>query len=176
MPQVDEGITACRWLPLDEALEALSYDNARGVLRRGGEMARTLVAVGAGRPQPQPAPVAAERLTGGRHRRPAGEPGGALTALRRSLPMGGRRRRGLPQPAGLCASCSSSGSSTRSSSAPRRAPARCCATLRADFPGIPVVAYAPFRPDDGELLAACRDSGWPRWRSRAWTIRSSANW
>ena len=49
VPQVDEGITACRWLSLDQALETLSYDNARGVLKRAGEMARTLVAVGEGR-------------------------------------------------------------------------------------------------------------------------------
>ena len=55
-PQVDEGITACQWLPLSEALESLSYDNARGVLKRAGEMVRTLVAVGAGRP--------AERMDG----------------------------------------------------------------------------------------------------------------
>jgi 8-oxo-dGTP pyrophosphatase MutT (NUDIX family) len=48
-PQVDEGITACQWRPLGEALEVLSYDNARGVLKRAGEMVRTLVAVGAGR-------------------------------------------------------------------------------------------------------------------------------
>ena len=48
-PQLDEGITACQWRPLNEALEILSYDNARGVLKRAGEMARTLVAVGAGR-------------------------------------------------------------------------------------------------------------------------------
>ncbi|HEX2251511.1 MAG TPA: NUDIX domain-containing protein [Gemmatimonadales bacterium] len=48
-PQVDEGITACQWRPLGEALEILSYDNARGVLKRAGEMVRTLVAVGAGR-------------------------------------------------------------------------------------------------------------------------------
>jgi 8-oxo-dGTP pyrophosphatase MutT (NUDIX family) len=48
-PQVDEGITACQWRPLGEALDILSYDNARGVLKRAGEMARTLVAVGAGR-------------------------------------------------------------------------------------------------------------------------------
>ena len=27
--------------------------------------------------------------------------------------------------------------------------------LRSDLPGVPVVAYAPFRPDDGELLLAC---------------------
>ena len=49
-PQKDEGISACRWCTYEEALETLSYDNARGVLRRAGEMARTLVAVGAGRP------------------------------------------------------------------------------------------------------------------------------
>jgi 8-oxo-dGTP pyrophosphatase MutT (NUDIX family) len=48
-PQVDEGITACQWRPLSEALDILSYDNARGVLKRAGEMVRTLVAVGAGR-------------------------------------------------------------------------------------------------------------------------------
>ena len=48
-PQIDEGITACQWRPLGEALEVLSYDNARGVLKRAGEMVRTLVAVGAGR-------------------------------------------------------------------------------------------------------------------------------
>jgi len=49
-PQVDEGITACQWRTLDEALDVLSYDNARGVLKRAGDMVRTLVAIGAGRP------------------------------------------------------------------------------------------------------------------------------
>lgn len=53
-PQEDEGITACRWCELDEALEVLSYDNARGVLKRAGEMVRTLVAVGRGRPVGHP--------------------------------------------------------------------------------------------------------------------------
>jgi len=48
-PQLDEGITACQWRPLPEVLDLLSYDNARGVLKRAGEMVRTLVAVGAGR-------------------------------------------------------------------------------------------------------------------------------
>jgi len=57
VPQVAEGITAVRWEPLEKALEVLSYDNARGVLRRGAEMARTLVAVGAGRPRPAPVPL-----------------------------------------------------------------------------------------------------------------------
>ena len=50
-PQVDEGITDCQWRSLDEALDLLSYDNARGVLKRAGEMVRTLVAIGAGRPK-----------------------------------------------------------------------------------------------------------------------------
>jgi 8-oxo-dGTP pyrophosphatase MutT (NUDIX family) len=55
-PQKAEGITAVRWELLDKALEVLSYDNARGVLRRAGEMARTLVAVGQGRQHPGSAP------------------------------------------------------------------------------------------------------------------------
>jgi len=50
VPQLDEGITACAWHALEDALETLSYDNARGVLKRASEMVRTLVAVGAGRP------------------------------------------------------------------------------------------------------------------------------
>jgi 8-oxo-dGTP pyrophosphatase MutT (NUDIX family) len=49
VPQLEEGITDFRWLTIEEALEQLSYDNARGVLKRAGEMARTLVAMGAGR-------------------------------------------------------------------------------------------------------------------------------
>lgn len=57
VPQQDEGITACNWCPLEDALSELSYENARGVLRRAGDMARTLVAMGAGRPRPVPKPV-----------------------------------------------------------------------------------------------------------------------
>ena len=60
LPQADEGITACRWCTLEEALETLSYDNARGVLKRAGEMVRTLVAVGAGRPRRSEDPRPAE--------------------------------------------------------------------------------------------------------------------
>jgi 8-oxo-dGTP pyrophosphatase MutT (NUDIX family) len=55
-PQLAEGITACQWRVLDQALELLSYDNARGVLKRAGEMVRTLVAVGAGRSRPPAEP------------------------------------------------------------------------------------------------------------------------
>lgn len=53
-PQADEGISDCRWCSHDQALDLLSYDNARGVLKRAGEMVRTLVAAGAGRPRRQP--------------------------------------------------------------------------------------------------------------------------
>ncbi len=45
VPQVDEGITACVWNALDEALKTISYDNARDVLRRAAEMERALVGV-----------------------------------------------------------------------------------------------------------------------------------
>jgi 8-oxo-dGTP pyrophosphatase MutT (NUDIX family) len=65
-PQIEEGITACQWRPLGEALDVLSYDNARGVLKRAGEMVRTLVAVGAGRP--------VGRTVGASDGRPVGEP------------------------------------------------------------------------------------------------------
>ena len=34
VPQTDEGITACVWKPLDEALSTISYANAREVLQR----------------------------------------------------------------------------------------------------------------------------------------------
>ena len=37
-PQQDEGITACRWLPFEEALAKVSYANAREVLRMAGEL------------------------------------------------------------------------------------------------------------------------------------------
>ena len=33
-PQTGEGITACIWVPLQRALEQISYDNAREVLQR----------------------------------------------------------------------------------------------------------------------------------------------
>ena len=43
-PQHDEGITACRWLPLEEALKVVSYANARDVLRAAGVMLSQLAA------------------------------------------------------------------------------------------------------------------------------------
>ena len=79
----------------------------------------------------------------------------ALQALRRTLPRGGPgvvRCRGLPalrrtlrgrlvdavvlSPGGV--------------------PPAELAALRSSLPGLPVIAYAAFRPDDGELLLACR--------------------
>ena len=36
-PQREEGITACKWLPIDEALSLISYANAREVLQRAAE-------------------------------------------------------------------------------------------------------------------------------------------
>lgn len=35
-PEHAEGITACEWLPLGPALERITYDNAREVLREAG--------------------------------------------------------------------------------------------------------------------------------------------
>lgn len=37
-PQRAEGITACRWAPIDDALTLISYANARDVLRRANEL------------------------------------------------------------------------------------------------------------------------------------------
>ncbi len=48
VPQAEEGITACTWHPLGEALATISYDNARGVLRRAAEMVRALSGVEGG--------------------------------------------------------------------------------------------------------------------------------
>ena len=42
VPQVEEGITACEWHPLARAVATISYDNARGVLRRAAEMVEAL--------------------------------------------------------------------------------------------------------------------------------------
>lgn len=40
VPEVAEGITECRWLTGEEALRAISYENARIVLERGLERLR----------------------------------------------------------------------------------------------------------------------------------------
>jgi 8-oxo-dGTP pyrophosphatase MutT (NUDIX family) len=43
VPEEAEGITACVWHPLDEALQIVSYDNAREVLQQAAEMRQALV-------------------------------------------------------------------------------------------------------------------------------------
>lgn len=40
VPEESEGITACVWLPIALALEQISYDNAREVVRRAAEELR----------------------------------------------------------------------------------------------------------------------------------------
>lgn len=39
-PQRSEGITACQWTPIAEAMDLIEYENARAVLRRADEMVR----------------------------------------------------------------------------------------------------------------------------------------
>jgi AraC-like DNA-binding protein len=81
----------------------------------------------------------------------------ALTALRRSLPKGG--------PSVI--SCRSAAALHRLLEkrlvdavvlAPQPALLPELSKLRTRLPCIPLVAYAPFRPDDGDLLLACRET------------------
>ncbi|HEU5170736.1 MAG TPA: helix-turn-helix domain-containing protein [Gemmatimonadales bacterium] len=80
----------------------------------------------------------------------------ALLALRRSLPAGGPGVLVCRSPAGLRRVLES-----RLTDAVVLTPTQHLladiASLRQGLPAIPVVAYAAFRPDDGELLLACRD-------------------
>ena len=139
---------------LDEALEVLSYDNARGVLKRAGEMVRTLVAVGAGRSRhARGAPregltvaaiAAAARESG---RAPGASPDAAQRrSRRRHLSHSCRAAPSARAPAGRC----------HRTDPESRLAARARRHCKDQLPGIPVVVYAPFRPDDGELLLACR--------------------
>jgi 8-oxo-dGTP pyrophosphatase MutT (NUDIX family) len=41
-PQRSEGITACKWAPLAEALELIGYENARAVLRKANALIAAL--------------------------------------------------------------------------------------------------------------------------------------
>jgi 8-oxo-dGTP pyrophosphatase MutT (NUDIX family) len=36
-PELSEGITECRWLPVDEAIATVAYENARGILKKAAE-------------------------------------------------------------------------------------------------------------------------------------------
>ncbi|MBA3318197.1 MAG: hypothetical protein H0T50_08920 [Gemmatimonadales bacterium] len=79
----------------------------------------------------------------------------ALAALRRTLPRGGPRLVACRSPAGLRRVLEN-----RLVDAVVLAPGLVLpadlADLRKRLPGVPILAYAPFRPDDGELLLACR--------------------
>jgi hypothetical protein len=37
-PQASEGITDCRWMEMDQARKLIGYENARGVMRKAGEI------------------------------------------------------------------------------------------------------------------------------------------
>jgi len=41
-PQLDEGITQCRWYPADLAVTTLAYENARRVLRKAADVAHAM--------------------------------------------------------------------------------------------------------------------------------------
>ncbi|HEU5304276.1 MAG TPA: hypothetical protein VFU40_06480, partial [Gemmatimonadales bacterium] len=79
----------------------------------------------------------------------------ALLALRRSLPRGGPKVVSCRTPAALQRLLE-----TRLVDAvvlsPHRALLSELSELRGRLPSVPIVAYAAFRPDDGELLLACR--------------------
>ena len=79
----------------------------------------------------------------------------ALLALRRTLPRGGPRLVSCRGPAALRRMLESRLVDAVVVS-PTGALVAELAGLRARLPGVPVVVYAPFRPDDGELLLACR--------------------
>ena len=57
MPQREEGITACRWAPFDEAIRLVSYANARSVLTRARVMVR------GDDPAPPPLPILVPVIT-----------------------------------------------------------------------------------------------------------------
>ena len=115
-------------------------------MREGGD--------GTVRPSARP-PVRPSGLTlCARHSRPARQscraPGSA------SYPAKGRpRRRRVPQSGRPASAARNSAGGRGGALAPRRLLSD-LSDLRARLPAVPVVAYAPFRPDDGELLLACR--------------------
>lgn len=84
----------------------------------------------------------------------------ALGALRRTLPPG----------AGRVITCRSRAALERTLRrrlvdavvlSPRTTPLSTIEAITSAFPGVPVFAYAPFRPDDGELLVALARRGTP---------------
>jgi len=83
---------------------------------------------------------------------------GAATVLRRTLPRGGPGVVTCRTPAALRRLL---GRRVVEAVvfAPRAGASEEWSALRAEFPAIPIVAYAPFRPDDGPALVACRQEG-----------------
>ena len=41
VPEVSEGITECRWIPVEEAIVTVAYDNARQVVVRAAEVLKS---------------------------------------------------------------------------------------------------------------------------------------
>ncbi len=80
---------------------------------------------------------------------------GGLLALRRTIPKGGPNVVSCRSPAALQRLLQ-----TRLVDAVVLAPQQgllsALSNLRSQLPSVPVVAYAPFRPDDADLLLACR--------------------
>jgi len=88
----------------------------------------------------------------------------AIAALLDSRPAVAALRRGLLKDGPGVVSCRGAAALRRTLNhrvveavvlAPRPGILQEFSSLRADFPAIPVIAYAAFRPDDGELLALC---------------------
>jgi len=80
---------------------------------------------------------------------------GALIALRRTIPKGGPKVVSCRTPAALHRLLQTRLVDTVVL-APRDGLLAELADLRLRLPSLPVIAYAPFRPDDADLLVACR--------------------
>jgi AraC-like DNA-binding protein len=81
-----------------------------------------------------------------------------VLSLRRAMPRGGMRIASCRAAAGL-ARLLENRLVEAIITAPRLAAAPAVARLFVRFPGVPRLMFAPFRPDDGELLDACHRSG-----------------
>src|SRR5215210_7119285 len=79
----------------------------------------------------------------------------ALLALRRTIPRGGPSVVSCRSPAALHRLLQSRLVDVVVL-APQQHLLAALSDLRSHLPSVPVVAYAPFRPDDGDLLLACR--------------------
>lgn len=89
----------------------------------------------------------------------------AVAALAPSAEVSQALRRSLPGDSWVLARCPDLGSLQRTLASrlvdavvfsPTRTPLDFLTSLRSAFPAVPWIAYAPFKPDDGQLLEACR--------------------